>query len=112
MTIQNDCPAGRSQFLTYPDMRKLALGWLGLGSYVQSPTIPANLPQPEFFIGSKVADHWVDEFDVDCIEYGTVCGVVWHPRKQTWAYLIDWYKGGSPDFCTLALTDIWSLAVI
>jgi hypothetical protein len=98
MTFLNDCPQGRSQFLTKPDTRKLALGWLGLASYVQFPVIPANLPQPEFFIGDKVADHWIDEFECESVEYGKVVGICWHPRQETWAYLIDWFKGGSPDF--------------
>ncbi|MCU0544856.1 MAG: hypothetical protein MUE44_22245 [Oscillatoriaceae cyanobacterium Prado104] len=98
MTIKNDCPAGRSQFLTQPDTRKYVLGWLGLGSYAQHPIIPANLPQPEFFIGSKVADHWVDEFGANCIEYGEIVGVCWQINKQEWGYFVNWYKGAGPDW--------------
>lgn len=58
---------------------------------------PAKYPKSPLGIGDKVADYWTDEFDKECIEYGKVCGVCWHPREQVWAYLIDWTSGGMPD---------------
>jgi len=51
-------------------------------------------PKPPFYIGDKVADHWIDEFDRESVEYGEVYGICWHPREKTWAYLIDWTSGG------------------
>ena len=58
-----------------------------------------NLPSPDFLIGDKVSDHWIDEFGQESIEFGEVVGVCWHPRKQTWAYLVNWTSGKGPDFC-------------
>ena len=98
MTICSDVSQRGTQLLTRSNAVKYALGWMGLADYAQSLTIPSNLPKPEFTIGDKVTNHWLDEFDVECIEYGTICGIVWHPREQVWAYLIDWYKGQGPDF--------------
>ncbi|MEG3941834.1 hypothetical protein QT995_27305 [Microcoleus sp. S36b_A3] len=77
MSHSTDFPNGRSQFLTQP----------------------ASLPSPDFVIGDKVSDHWIDEFEKECIEFGEVVGVCWHPRKQVWAYLVDWTSGQGPDFC-------------
>jgi hypothetical protein len=56
-------------------------------------------PKAKFAIGDKVADYWIDEFNKECIEYGTVCGVCWHPNEEEWAYSIEWTSGGMPDFC-------------
>jgi hypothetical protein len=97
MTLSNDCPCGRSQLLTQ-SRGKSSIGWMDLARYVQSPAILTNLPKPEFLVGCKVSDHWLDEFGKDCIEFGEVVGICWHPRKTTWAYLVDWYKGEGPDF--------------
>jgi len=59
----------------------------------------AKYPKCQFVIGDKVADYWINEFNKECIEYGTVCGVCWHPNEQEWAYLIEWTGGGMPDSC-------------
>ncbi len=109
MTLSDDCPVGRSQFLTQCRVKKS--GWTNLARrpnrrrsssnlcrFVLPAAILANLPKPEFLIGDKVSDHWVDEFGQESIEFGKVVGICWHPREQVWAYLVDWYKGGSPDF--------------
>lgn len=98
MTICSDVSHRGTQNLTRSNGVKYALGWLGLGSYAQSLTIPNNLPQPEFFIGSKVADHWVDEFGENCIECGEVVGICWQPDKQEWGYFVEWHKGHGPDW--------------
>jgi hypothetical protein len=107
MTLSDDCPVGRSQFLTQSRVKS---GWTSLARrvrqrhsnnlyrFVLSPEVLANLPKPEFHIGDNVSDHWFDEFDKECIEFGKIVGVCWHPREQRWSYLVDWYKGGSPDF--------------
>jgi hypothetical protein len=97
MTSLNDRPQGRSQLLTQ-SRGKGSISWMNLARYVQSPAILANRPKPDFVIGTKVSDHGVNEFGKDSIEFGEVVGICWHPRKNTWAYLIDWYKGGGPDF--------------
>ena len=98
MTLSNDRPSGRSQLLTQSRKPRQLMGWLDLARYVQSPLILSKLRKPEFVIGCKVSDHWVDEFGDECVEFGEVVGICWHPRKATWAYLVDWYKGGGPDF--------------
>jgi len=97
MTFSADCPMGRSQLLTQ-SRGKNFVGWLGLARYVQSPLILSKLSKPKFTIGCKVSDHWVDEFGNECVEFGEVVGICWHPREETWAYLVDWHKGGNPDF--------------
>lgn len=102
-------PDGRSQFLTQSRVKKS--GWIDLARltnrrrsssnlyrFVLPTEILANLPRPEFLIGDKVSDHWVDEFGEESIEFGRVVGICWHPREKAWAYLVDWYKGGNPDF--------------
>ncbi|MCC3410051.1 MAG: hypothetical protein JGK17_31865 [Microcoleus sp. PH2017_10_PVI_O_A] len=96
MTFLDDCPMGRSQLLTQ-SRAKSPISWTSLARYVRSPAIPAKLPKPDFLIGEKVSDHWVDEFGKNCVEFGEVMGICWHPRQETWAYLIDWYKGQGPD---------------
>ncbi|MEG5037195.1 hypothetical protein [Microcoleus sp. AT3-D2] len=104
MPLSADCPDGRSQLLMFPRrelLQKLASAALlffvprsqsALGS-------PKKYPAPEFSIGNKVADHWIDEVEIEQIEYGNVCGTCWHPNKQEWAYSIEWTSGGMPDFC-------------
>lgn len=99
MTITERLPYGRSQFLMTSGKRNIAMRRLILTHYVKPSAILKYLPRPEFAIGSQVSDHWTDEFGEDFVESGEVVGICWHPRKATWAYLIDWYKGGSPDFC-------------
>lgn len=93
MTFSVGCRSKQPQLLTHPDTRQLTLGWLGLASYVQSPVIPDNLPKPDFVIGDKVADNWVDEFGENRVEFGEVFGICWHPRQKTWAYLVEWTGG-------------------
>jgi len=53
-------------------------------------------PKAQFAIGDKVADHWIDEFNNETIEYGEICGVCWSPREQDWLYSIEWTHGGMP----------------
>ncbi|MEG4817919.1 hypothetical protein [Microcoleus sp. K5-D4] len=113
MALSDDCPDGRSQFLTQSRVRKIGqkIGWRDLARrenrkrsnsslyrFVFSSAIFAELPRPKFLIGDKVSDHWLNEFDKECVEFGKVVGVCWHPRQQEWAYLIDWTSGEGPDF--------------
>jgi hypothetical protein len=103
MTFSDDCPMGRSQHFTFPrrelsqKIASAALLFFVPHSQPLNP-IPKKYPNSPFSIGDKVADYWTDEFSDECIEYGEVVGICWHPREETWAYLIDWYKGGGPDF--------------
>lgn len=97
MTISGDCPQGRSQDFTFL--------WRGLLQGLAPKVLPFLLPrtQPQygltpFAIGDKVADHWIDEFEIEQIEYGEVMGVCWHPREQAWAYLVDWTHGTMPPY--------------
>lgn len=53
-------------------------------------------PRAEFAIGDKIADHWIDEFNNETIEYGEICGVCWSPREQDWLYSIEWTHGEMP----------------
>jgi len=102
MTFLDDCPCGRSQLLTFPRRELLQkLASVALLFFVRRPQsvnpTPEKYPKSQFRIGDKVADYWTDEFDKECIEYGEVFGICWHPREQTWAYLIDWTSGRGPD---------------
>ncbi|WP_293150336.1 MULTISPECIES: hypothetical protein [unclassified Microcoleus] len=97
MTLSAGCREKQPHLLIQPDTRKLALGCLGLASYVQTPIIPDNLPKPEFVFGDKVSDNWVDEFGENRTEFGEVLGICWYPRQKTWAYLIEW-TGGAMEF--------------
>ncbi|MEG4487402.1 hypothetical protein [Microcoleus sp. D2_18a_B4] len=102
MPLSADCPNGRSQLLMFPRrelLQKIASAALLFfvprsQSAIESPK---KYPTSKFCIGNKVSDHWTDEFDQDCIEYGEVLGICWHPYEQTWAYLISWTSGGMPD---------------
>lgn len=97
MPISARFPDGRSQVFTFI-RRKLS----------QKATSPTSLPlvprqvknsKCPFRIGDKVAEHWIDEFDKECICYGEVCGICWHPYEKVWAYLINWTGGDGPAIC-------------
>ncbi len=94
-------PAGRSQHFTFARrelLQKTASAALLFVPRTQPVNpIPAKYPKPLFGIGDKVADHWTDEFDEECIEYGEVLGFCWHPYEKTWAYLVVWTSGQGPD---------------
>ncbi len=95
MTFQSDCPQRRSQEFTFfrrELFKKLASATL---LHLVLP-FQSKRRQCPFDIGDKVADHWIDEFEIDQIEYGQVMGVCWHPRKKVWAYLVDWTHGTMP----------------
>ena len=102
MTFLDDCLDGRSQHFTFPrrellqKIASVALLFFVLRSQPVHPT-PEKYPKCPFNIGDKVADYWTDEFDNECIEYGEVVGICWHPRKQTWACLVGWTSGQGPD---------------
>ena len=98
MTLESDCPQRRSQEFTFPRrelFKKLASATL-LHLVLR---FQPKYGQPPFVIGDRVADHWIDEFGIEQIEYGDVMGVVWHPREQVWGYLVDWTSGNMPASC-------------
>ena len=90
-------PQGRSQHFTFfrrKFLRKAALASLLL-------LVPRQVKNSKcpFRIGDKVAEHWTDEFGKECIYYGDVCGICWHPREKVWAYLVNWTSGDGSDIC-------------
>ncbi|MEG4504231.1 hypothetical protein QUA81_08965 [Microcoleus sp. F6_B4] len=114
MALSDDYPVGRSQFFTQSRVRNFGqkFCWTDLARrenrkrsnsslyrFVFSPAIFAQLPRPKFLIGDKVSDHWIDEFDKECVEFGEVVGVCWHPNQSEWAYLVNWTSGEGPDSC-------------
>ena len=95
-------PGGRSQHFTFPRrelFQKIASAALLFFAPRSQPVnpIPEKYPKSLFSIGDKVADHWINEFDKECIEYGEVLGLCWHPYEKTWAYLVIWTSGLGPD---------------
>ncbi|MCU0545889.1 MAG: hypothetical protein MUE44_27610 [Oscillatoriaceae cyanobacterium Prado104] len=91
MTIQGDVSHGGTQLLTRSNASKYALGWLGLGSYVQPLTILDNLPKPNFWFGDIVKYSWFSD-DKKRIEWetGQIMGVTWHPEEKRWLYSVNW----------------------
>ncbi|MEG4048484.1 hypothetical protein [Microcoleus sp. Pol17_C1] len=91
-------PEGRSQHFTFP-RRELLQRLASVTLLYLVPRPQSKYGSPLFVIGDKVADYWIDEFNKECIEYGNVCGVCWHPDEREWAYSIEWTGGGMPDSC-------------
>lgn len=87
---------GRSHF-TFP-RRELLQRLASISLLHLVPRLQPKYGHPKFAIGDKVADHWIDEFEIEQVEYGEVMGVCWHPREQVWGYLIDWTSGNMPSF--------------
>ena len=98
MPISARYPDGRSQVFTFP-RRELLQRLVGVALPFLVLRTQPKYGQSPFVIGDRVADHWIDEFDKECIEYGNVCGVCWHPDEQEWAYSVEWTSGGMPDSC-------------
>ena len=97
MTISGDCPQGRSQHFTFP--RRELLQRLALAALLcLVPRPQSKYGSPQFAIGDKIDDHWINEFEIEQIEHGEVMGVCWHPREQVWAYLVEWTGGNVPSF--------------
>lgn len=95
MPHSTDCPEGRSQLFTFA-RRDFLQKAASVGLPFLVPRTQPKYGQSPFVIGDQVADHWIDEFEREQIEYGEVMGVVWHPREQAWGYLVDWTHGTMP----------------
>lgn len=66
----------------------------------------SDRPEPEFKIGDRVAQDWVDEFDQNIVDFGEVVGACYLPvdgcyyKKNTWVYYIYWtHSTCGLDFC-------------
>ena len=97
-------PDGRSQHFTFfrrELLQRLATTiLLPLASqYRPALKLPAKYPTPEFCIGDKVADYWIDEDGEESRELGEILGICWHPQENVWSYLINWTGGSSGDGC-------------
>ncbi|MGL5064661.1 MAG: hypothetical protein ACRC62_32160 [Microcoleus sp.] len=91
MTISERLQHQQPQLLTHSKSAYFALGWLGLGSYVQPLTTPDNLPKPKFWFGDIVKYAWFNA-DGKRIEWetGQIMGVTWHPEEKRWLYSVNW----------------------
>ncbi|MEG5176186.1 hypothetical protein [Microcoleus sp. B3-D7] len=101
MNHNADCPEGRSQLFTFPRrellQRLASAALLTIFPVHQSAAkLPAKYPVPSFQVGDKVADHWIDEFEIAQIEYGEVVGICWHPDEEVWGYHVNWTSGTMP----------------
>ena len=100
MALSADRPYGRSQKFTFSRrgfLQKLAPA--PLLHLVSQPSLklPTKYPAPRFHIGNKIADHWINEFGAELIEFGEIVGLCWEPREKAWAYLVNWTSGEMPD---------------
>jgi hypothetical protein len=97
MTFLNDCPQGRSQFLTFSRRELLQKAALSVLPFLtlsrQSGIKPEKYPVPPFSIGDKIASPWSDEDEVVGAEFGEIVGICWHPINLEWQYLINWTAG-------------------
>lgn len=95
-----DCPEEKSQLFTFARrdflQKAASVALLSLVPVCSSIKLPSKYPAPKFQIGDKVSDHWIDEFEIDQIEYGEVVGICWHPDEEVWGYHVNWTGGNMP----------------
>jgi hypothetical protein len=102
MTFSDDCPCGRSQFLTFPRrgfLQKIAsVALLFLAS--RSQIIVAALKGralPKFSLGDKVATDWSDDWGGHYLDFGEVVGLCYLPAENTWIYYVNWTHSNCTD---------------
>ena len=95
MTFSDDCPCGRSQFLTFPRrgflQKTASVALLFLAS--RSQLIVAALKGralPKFSLGDKVATDWSDDWGGHYLDFGEVVGLCYLPPENTWIYYVNW----------------------
>jgi hypothetical protein len=95
MTFSDDCPCGRSQFLTFPQrgflQKTASVTLLFLAS--RSQLIVAALKGralPKFSLGDKVATDWSDDWGGHYLDFGEVVGLCYLPPENTWIYYVNW----------------------
>ena len=95
MTFSDDCPCGRSQFLTFPRrgflQKAASVALLFLAA--RSQFIVAALKGralPKFSLGDKVATDWSDDWGGHYLDFGEVVGLCYLPPENTWIYYVNW----------------------
>lgn len=114
MTSLNDCPQGRSQYLTFPRRELLqkaaSAALLPFLARLQPATPSSKFPKPKFAIGDLIASDWEGDEDEDApqsaTDYGEVVGLCYLPEdgsyypRHTWVYYIYWtHSTSSACFC-------------
>ncbi len=102
MSHTDDCPCGRSQFLTFPRrgfLQKVAsVALLFLAS--RSQLIVAALEGralPKFSLGDKVATDWSDDWGGHFADFGEIVGLCYLPPENIWIYYVNWTHSNCTD---------------
>ncbi len=102
MTLTDDCPVGRSQFLTFPRrgflQKAASVALLFLAS--RSQLIVAALEGralPKFSLGDKVATDWSDDWGGHFADFGEIVGLCYLPPENIWIYYVNWTHSNRTD---------------
>ena len=102
MSHTDDCPDGRSQFLTFPRrgfLQKIAsVALLFLASRSQLiVTALKGRALPKFSLGDKVVADWSDDWGGHYLDFGEVVGLCYLPPENIWVYYVNWTHSNCTD---------------
>jgi hypothetical protein len=102
MTFTDDCPKGRSQFLTFARrgflQKTASVALLFLASRSQLiVTALKGQALPKFSLGDKVATDWSDDWGGHYLDFGEVVGLCYLPPENTWIYYVNWTHSNCTD---------------